>query len=416
MRILIVDDMPVNGMMVAELFRGLQKENGETDDAVQIFEENVGKDAGNRICADTCTDGQQALVFVQEKEYDLILLDRHMPGMDGPEVFARLREYWRKSGKKPVPVAAMTGEDHAGAREEYLQRGFLGYIKKPVDPAELFSFCREVVPGFTFEWENASEGSLSRGSTAVSETPVKNELLKRIGASGVIDLSEGLLHSGTEANLLQSLHIFSDSVRRRLTEIEEDLKREDVGSLKDHTHALKGVSGMVGAVDLFRLAEETESACREAEPKPESDRKAEAACREAEPRRQDWAEKAMQSGRRLKELYRESGDTLWGIFAQTPEENAGAKNSGAGEEGGRGGRTRLSKEGGRGGRTRLSEEEWADARRTIRECLEFYDYNSIGLIMDSLEDYTLTKEQLEWKESVREAAAELDRRRLTELT
>ena len=75
-------------------------------------------------------DGFKALELVKEAEFNLILLDMHLPKMDGLEVLSKL-----KSGPKTaaVPVVALTAHVMKGDEERFLDAGCIGYIPKPID-------------------------------------------------------------------------------------------------------------------------------------------------------------------------------------------------------------------------------------------------------------------------------------------
>lgn len=79
-------------------------------------------------------EGAEALQKAQSENPDLVLLDIHMPQMDGYEVARRLRADPRCS---QIPVVAVTALAMVGDRERILASGFNGYIAKPIE-AEMF--------------------------------------------------------------------------------------------------------------------------------------------------------------------------------------------------------------------------------------------------------------------------------------
>src|SRR5262249_36575408 len=74
-------------------------------------------------------DGVEALRFARELLPDLIILDLHMPGLDG---FGVVRELRRDERFASTPVVALTASAMQGDRERALSAGFTGYIAKPI--------------------------------------------------------------------------------------------------------------------------------------------------------------------------------------------------------------------------------------------------------------------------------------------
>lgn len=105
--VLIVDDMPENIELLARIL----------GDSVEILFALSGEDA-LRIC--------------KEQEPDLILLDILMPGLDGFQVLARLKEDPQTA---KIPVIFITGLDNAGEEARGLEAGAVDYITKPIHPA-----------------------------------------------------------------------------------------------------------------------------------------------------------------------------------------------------------------------------------------------------------------------------------------
>ncbi|MEC9347437.1 MAG: ATP-binding protein [Pseudomonadota bacterium] len=111
MRVLLVDDHAIN-RKVASLYLEPHR--------CMVVE------AGN---------GREALQRLGDQDFDVVLLDVHMPTMDGPETIARIRASdapWRD-----VPVIALTADALSGDRERYLAMGMNGYVSKPIVEREL---------------------------------------------------------------------------------------------------------------------------------------------------------------------------------------------------------------------------------------------------------------------------------------
>jgi len=74
-------------------------------------------------------DGVEALRFAREQSPDLIILDLHMPGVDG---FGVIQELRRDTRFAHTPVVALTASAMQGDRERAITMGFTGYITKPI--------------------------------------------------------------------------------------------------------------------------------------------------------------------------------------------------------------------------------------------------------------------------------------------
>jgi signal transduction histidine kinase/CheY-like chemotaxis protein len=88
-------------------------------------------------------NGQLTLDLLATQSFDIVLLDAHMPVMDGLEAIRRIRtcsESWRD-----VPVIALTADAMAGDREKYLAMGMSAYLSKPVDKQALVSTMSELL-------------------------------------------------------------------------------------------------------------------------------------------------------------------------------------------------------------------------------------------------------------------------------
>ena len=93
----------------------------------------------------TAGSGREAIDLVSESEFDLIVLDVMMPGMDGIETLAELRRF---DAEFDVPVVFLTAKTQSSNRRQLLDLGAAAVISKPFDPPALVSdLCRIVGHG-----------------------------------------------------------------------------------------------------------------------------------------------------------------------------------------------------------------------------------------------------------------------------
>lgn len=86
--------------------------------------------------------GEDALRFLQENRPDLILLDIHMPGMDGFETIAAVRSNEKTAD---IPVIFLTADDDSETETQGLKAGAMDFIKKPFVPQVLLLRVRHTI-------------------------------------------------------------------------------------------------------------------------------------------------------------------------------------------------------------------------------------------------------------------------------
>jgi signal transduction histidine kinase/CheY-like chemotaxis protein len=110
-RLLVVDDHHVNRQAFGMI--------------LEPFAERV-------VCAE---DGEQALALLAVESFDVVLMDLHMPNLDGREATARLRA--TPGPNRHTPVIALTGSVSTSQVDACLAAGMTSFVMKPVTPAEL---------------------------------------------------------------------------------------------------------------------------------------------------------------------------------------------------------------------------------------------------------------------------------------
>jgi len=90
------------------------------------------------------SNGIEALDALNRQQFDVVLLDVQMPGMDGLEVIRRWREHERTTGTH-TPVIALTAHAMTGDREQCLAAGMDAYATKPIQSDKLFAAIEDVL-------------------------------------------------------------------------------------------------------------------------------------------------------------------------------------------------------------------------------------------------------------------------------
>lgn len=110
----------------------------EDDDRLRVLLDRTLREDGYAV--DTAADGDEALWLGRENEYDAVVLDAMLPGLDGFEVVRR----WRAE-QRWAPVLLLTARSGVDARIEGLDAGADDYLIKPFDVGELTARIRSLV-------------------------------------------------------------------------------------------------------------------------------------------------------------------------------------------------------------------------------------------------------------------------------
>lgn len=82
-------------------------------------------------------NGREALDRLEKETFDLVLMDLHMPVMDGMEATRHIREHTAEAASK-IPVIALTADATSETQKYILENGFDHYLSKPFNPDNLF--------------------------------------------------------------------------------------------------------------------------------------------------------------------------------------------------------------------------------------------------------------------------------------
>lgn len=212
--ILAVDDTELN----LTLLRGLLKNTG--------------------ITLDTASSGEECIVMVQKKTYDIILLDIRMPGMSGEETFGRLQRQHLLYDAKVVAVTANTSN-----ADDYAD--FAGFLPKPFRPAELYEMIIKLT---------------QKAKYVDVKQPEKNTDISRFERIEGIYITHGMSMCGDESIYAEALENYAKYAESNCRALRDAYIELDYDSLARIAHTIKGSSDMIGALDLAKEAKILETA------------------------------------------------------------------------------------------------------------------------------------------------------------
>jgi len=156
--------------------------------------------------------GAEAVEAVKADDYDIVLMDVQMPGMNGLEATRAIRSI---EGCETLPIVAMTAQALTSQWEACREAGMTDHLPKPITPASLFAMLQK--------W--AGEASETSGALPIGEVEVSEELRDEFLGRCAHDLARvRLLLTSRSPSALEEL--------RRLA------------------HGIAGTAGMVGLPDL----------------------------------------------------------------------------------------------------------------------------------------------------------------------
>ncbi|MEI8288853.1 MAG: response regulator [Verrucomicrobiota bacterium] len=195
--------------------------------------------------ADTATNGQEVLQRVEQLHYDVILMDCHMPKMDGYDATRAIRELEKKTPDAPRSyIIALTANALTGERERCLATGMDDYITKPFTAMQLEQALAR-------SRKSSPTSKTATQTTPATETPLfeaarLDQLCKDLEDEGVCAIVRDFLNEWP----MESAHL------QKLAEAGE------WEELANHAHAMSGLTAALGLNLLQAKFKEIEKTAR----------------------------------------------------------------------------------------------------------------------------------------------------------
>jgi CheY-like chemotaxis protein len=251
-QVLLVEDNPVN----QKVARDLLMRRGHNIQVVQ--------------------NGKEAVEAVRWNRFDVVLMDIHMPVMDGLTAARRIRDAELATGVH-VPIVAMTAGATTEDRERCFAAGMDDYVTKPFRADELFRAVeltlhtptgRETAPVTVLAADAAEESAsvepgpggppLTEAGAGAGSAAQAREFENSLDWAGALKKLDG-----DEELLCELAEIFLDQSPALIAAIEAAITSGDAGELRRAAHTLKGSTHVIGGRALAAAALRLESMGRE---------------------------------------------------------------------------------------------------------------------------------------------------------
>jgi len=202
--VLVAEDYDVNRMLIESIFEKYKN-----------------------ISLSFAVNGKDALAKLEERSYDLILMDINMPVLNGIDA----TQYIRQKLHLDVPIVALTANALEGDREKFIKCGMDDYLSKPIDV-------------------HALEAILCKYSKTENEmhSLYLETILERL------HIKIGL----SEAVSLKLLQTFLESLKEIVPDLEEALALKDTKRIYETAHKLKGAAGALFIDDIYEIMRKIE--------------------------------------------------------------------------------------------------------------------------------------------------------------
>ena len=236
-------DPPVNASLPADAATPLQG-------AVLLVEDNaINQEVARAMLSklglrvSVADNGQKAVELVRQQAFDLVLMDCHMPVMDGFEATASIRGLPHGRGAQ-LPIIALTANAMQGDEQVCLDAGMNAFVSKPFTLAQLRSQLARWLPAGAAE-RTQDVATRAPASPDAAQSPT-SEVINLSTLNSIRELDPG----GGMDLVKKILNIFMQSADECVQRMERAILDRDNAALSQAAHALKSSAANAGAETL----------------------------------------------------------------------------------------------------------------------------------------------------------------------
>ncbi len=188
---------------------------------------------------DVAENGEIALGMMKGRHYDLVLMDAHMPVMDGFDATRAMRAWELARGSTPLPILALTADAFKESAGQSAAAGFTAHLTKPIAKATLMEAIRQ----HSASCDRAAPMAPSNG--------------ERPGRAGMIDASN------VDPSIARLAPRYLKNMEKELNALEAAQVDEDYATIQRIGHNLNGTGGSFGFPRITELGACIEQAAKD---------------------------------------------------------------------------------------------------------------------------------------------------------
>ncbi len=206
------------------------------------------------VRAEAVADGAEAIEVLKTLPYDLVLMDVHMPEMDGLEATRIIRDPQSPVRNHEIPIIALTASALRSDRDTCLAAGMNDHITKPVSLEALAAILNFWLSRQSRGVMHDTSADSSAGGAAGKRPELDLNVFDRAG------LVARLMDDETLADRILSR--FLEATPKQIESLRQKLDDGDAAAAKGLAHSIKGAAANIGGEKLRRVAYRIEEAAR----------------------------------------------------------------------------------------------------------------------------------------------------------
>ena len=201
-------------------------------------------------------NGLEAVEAAAKTVFDLILMDCHMPLMNGLTATAKIRKHEQAGPKRqPVPIIALTADVQKGMQDQCLAVGMDDFLAKP--------FTQDQIQVVLSLWLDQHKESTDPKATVGSTAPDKQKETEPLLEQETLERIRALQRPGKPNVLGKIINIYLQNSPGLIKTVRESVEQGDGVALSEAAHALKSSSANLGAVRMASVCKKLEDMGRE---------------------------------------------------------------------------------------------------------------------------------------------------------
>ena len=201
-------------------------------------------------------NGKEAVKAAAKTGFDLILMDYHMPVMDGLTATAKIREQEQAgSNSRHVPIIALTADVQKGMQEQCLTVGMDDFLSKP--------FTQDELQAVLSLWLDQHKESTDPKATVRSTAPDEQKETEPVLEQETLERIRALQRPGKPNVLSKIINLYLENSPGLIETVRKSVEQGDGAALCEAAHSLKSSSANLGAVSMAAVCKKLEDMGRD---------------------------------------------------------------------------------------------------------------------------------------------------------